>query len=106
MLKKQYRKRYILFEIISDNKINWELVKNELIRKMKELFGEFGLSEAKIKFFNELKKDKKYVLSIDHRYVQKIKLAMALVRKINRKPVIFKTIKVSGTLKKIKREVR
>ena len=97
-MKKPYRKRYILFEIISDSKIKEELIEIAIKKAIKELFGEFGLSEANPKLLKEFSKGKKHVLCVDHRYVQK----MAYVKEINKKKLIIKTIKVYGTLKKIK----
>ncbi len=101
-MKKQYRKRYILFEVISNSKIRSDLIENAILGAIKELFGEFGLSEAHPKLLKEFSKGNKHVLQIDHGYVQKAKLSMAFIKEINKKPIIFKTIKVFGTLKKIK----
>ena len=101
-MKKQYRKRYILFEVISDSKISENLIENAIKNAVKELFGVFGLSEANPKLLSEFSKENTYVLQIDHRYVQKAKVAMAFIKEVNKKPIIFRTIKVYGTLKKIK----
>ena len=73
---------------------------------VKELFGTFGLSEANPKLLTELSKGNKHVLQVDHRCVQKVKVAMATIKEINKKPIIFKTIKVYGTLKKIKEVIK
>ena len=105
-MKKPYRKRYILFEIISDSKFRENLIEISIKNAIKELFGAFGLSEANPKLLTELSKGDKFTLRIDHRYVQKAKLAMAMVKEINKKPLIFKTIKVYGTLKKIKEVIK
>jgi len=105
-MKKSYRKRYILFEIISDSDIGNDSVENAIKNSIKKLFGEFGLSEANPKLLRELSKNKVYTLQIDHKYIQKVKVAMASIIEINKKPVIFKTIKVYGTLKKIKEVIK
>ena len=81
------------------------MLENAILAAIKRLFGEFGLSEAHPKLLTEFSRKNKNVLLIDHRYVQKAKLAMALIKEINAKRVIFKTDKVYGTLKKIKNEV-
>ena len=104
-MKKPYRKRYILFEVISDGSINENKVENAVLTAIKRLFGEFGLSEAHPKLLTEFSIKNRHVLLVDHRYTQKAKLAMALIKEINEKKVIFKTDKVYGTLKKIKNEV-
>jgi RNase P/RNase MRP subunit POP5 len=101
-LKKPYRKRYISFEIISDSEIRENLIEKAILDEIKGLFGTVGLSEAYPKLLIEFSKDTKHVLQIDHRYVQKAKLAMAMIKEINKKPLIIKSIKVYGTLKKIK----
>ncbi len=102
-MRKPYRKRYICFEIISNSKFNENLIEIKIKEAIKELFGIIGLSEAHPKLLKELSKKNTYVLQIDHKYVQKAKFAMASISEIHKKPVIFKTTKVFGTLKKIKR---
>ena len=101
-MKKPYRKRYILFEIISNSRIKENLIEKAILQSMKRLFGEIGVSESRIKILTEFSEKNQHVLRVDHRYVPKAKLAMAMIKEINKKKVIFKTIKVYGTLKKIK----
>ena len=105
-MKKPYRKRYILFEIISDSKFRENLIEIAIKNAIKELFGVFGLSEANPKLLTEFSKGNTHVLQVDHRYVQKAKVAMATIKEINKKPIIFKTIRVYGTLKKIKEVIK
>ena len=104
-MKKPYRKRYILFEVISDSNINKNNVETAILEAIKGLFGEFGLSEAHPKLLAEFSTRSRHVLLVDHRYVQKAKLAMAFIKTIGKNKTIIKTDKVYGTLKKIKNEV-
>ena len=101
-MRKPYRKRYICFEIISDGKFNENLIESTMKEAIKELFGIVGLSDAHPKLLKEFTRQNKYVLQIDHKYVEKAKFSIATIKEINKKPVIFKTTKVFGTLKKIK----
>ena len=105
-MKKPYRKRYISFEIISDIKFDENSIEKSIKNSMKELFGAFGLSEANPRILSELTKENRFVLQIDHRYVQKAKVAMGYIKEINKKQVILKTLKVYGTLKKIKEVIK
>lgn len=100
-MKKPYRKRYILFKIISDCEIRENLVENAIASSIKELFGTVGVSEARPKLLTGFS-GKKHVLQVDHKFVQKTKVAMAMINEISKKPLILKTEKVYGTLKKIK----
>ena len=101
-MKKPYRKRYILFKIISDKEIRYETAKKAILDSSLKLLGELGTSKANIKVLPDFWQKNRGVISVNHNYVPKIKLSLALIKQINNQKVIVLSEKVFGTLKKIK----
>lgn len=102
MAVKGYRKRYIVFEIISNKEIEFETAKNAIIESSEKLIGSLGISKANLRFLSDFYKKNRGVIVVNHNYVSKIKLAIALIKKIKNSDAIVQTKKVYGTLKKIK----
>lgn len=102
MAVKPNRKRYIWFEIISDKEIGFENAKNAIFDSATKLLGSLGLSRSHLKVLHDFYKKNRGVIVVNHDYVPKIKLSIALIRKIKNQNVIIQTKKVFGTLKKIK----
>ena len=104
MAVKPNRKRYILFEIISNKAFDINMAERAILDSSLKFLGEFGASEAKITFLPEFWGENKGVLSVNAIYVPKVKLAFALIKKISGHDVILRSIKVFGTIRKIKSE--
>lgn len=102
MAVKQNRKRYILFKIISDKEIQYEIAKRAILDSSFKLLGELEVSKANIKILPEFWQKNGGVISVNHNYVPKIKLSLALIKQIQTQKVIVFSEKVFGTLKKIK----
>jgi ribonuclease P/MRP protein subunit POP5 len=102
MAVKANRKRYILFEIISDKELSLKSVNEAIFSSSQQLLGELETSKAHLIVLSDFYKNHKSVIQVNHNYVQKIKLALALIKKINNQDVIIQTKTVFGTLKKIK----
>ena len=102
MAVKLNRKRYIWFEIISDKEIKFEIAKQAIFDSAIKLFGSLGISKSHLKVLPDFYKKNQGVLSINHDYISKTKLALAMITKIGNQKTIFQSKKVFGTLKKIK----
>ena len=103
-MTKQNRKRYILFEIISNKELSSDMAESAILESSLRFLGELGTSEAGIRFLPEFWHKNKGVLSANANHIPKVKLALALIKKISGHDVIIRSIKVFGTLKKIKSE--
>jgi RNase P/RNase MRP subunit POP5 len=102
MAVKPNRKRYILFEIISDKEIGFELSKRAILDSAEKLIGSLGISKADLRLLPDFYSKNQGVISVNHDYIPKIKLAVALIQRIGSQDVIFRTKRVFGTLRKIK----
>lgn len=96
------KKRYVAFEAIAETKIASSKIKEIVINSFKNLYGELGLSKAGINFV-EIRGDKG-VLKINNNYVDELRASFTMVGKVNKEDILLRSLKVSGTLKKIKPE--
>lgn len=96
------KKRYLVFEIIAEKKFSFPEIREEVESSLKEFFGQMGLAKAsplilKEKFNPE---QQRFILKINHRWVDELKSALILSKSIKNTPIIIKSIITSGTLKK------
>ena len=96
------KKRYIVFEIVTEEKFSFAEIKEEVEHNLLLFFGQLGLAKAvpvllKEKFNFE---KQRLVIKVNHKYVEELKAALTLSKSIKKKPIIIKSIITSGTLKK------
>ena len=92
------KKRYIVFEIISADKYSEKEIKEAVSISTKEFLGTFGLAKAGIMFIKH--KNNKFIIKVNHKYVDQCKSAIILIKKIKEKPVIIKSVTTTGMIKK------
>ncbi len=94
-------KRYIAFEIISEQPVQYNEFTNAVWVSMFNFLGELGSSEAKIWFIHNLYDDKtqKGLLKCTHDSVEKIRAILSLIQIISETKVIVKIMGVTGTIK-------
>jgi ribonuclease P/MRP protein subunit POP5 len=91
------KKRYILFEIISDSKFFKDEIENSIYQKTLEFLGEEGFSKSGVK----LVKDN--IVKVNNKFKDKMIIILSLIRTIKDKKVMINTLKTSGVLKKVKK---
>ncbi len=97
------KKRYVVYELISDSKINTKDIYLAIKNSFLKCFGFFGYGNSGImntKIFNE--NNKRGILKVNNKYLDELKLSLAMVTNINNNDVILHTVNVSGILKKAK----
>ncbi len=98
------KKRYVVYELISDKDILHEMIVDAIVSSYKECFGIFGVGKAGIidtKIYS--KEKKRVILKINHKYVEELRAALGMITNINSSKVIIHTIGVSGILRKAKK---
>ena len=90
------KKRYLVFEI-SEN-IPESSLKEEVSQALYEFVGTLGVSKMSPLFVKQ--KNNRFIIKVNHKYVDECKSALILIKKIKNKPVIVKSIITSGTIKK------
>ncbi|MBT3814549.1 hypothetical protein HOG07_03850 [Candidatus Woesearchaeota archaeon] len=96
------KKRYVVFEIVADKEFSVLEVELEVVRILKDFFGQLGLSKASPLFLKEKFSSGKqrFVVKVNNKHVDELKAALTLSKSIKSTPVIIKSIITSGTLKK------
>ena len=97
------RKRYLAFEIISKDKItDFNKIEEAISSASLQLFGEIGNAKAGMLFLkNKYDQTKQRgLIRVNNKEIDNIRSALTLVKKIDNKEVIIRSIGVSGILKK------
>ena len=97
------KKRYVLFEIQAAKAFSLPEVAEAIEASLQRFLGELGLAKASPMLVKEKWNEKKQrlVIKVNHNYVDELKSAVILNKKIKNTPVLIRSIVVSGTLKKI-----
>lgn len=94
------KKRYVVFEIKSDTPFSFTDVKREIDNTLLMFLGQLGLSKSSPMLLKEKFRNNKFIIKVNHKYVDEIISAVALIKKIKNKSIIIRSIVTSGTLKK------
>lgn len=95
------RRRYLLLEIDSQGLIDWKAVYLKLIKTLMDLFGEFGLAQIELRGIAS--KGNLMVVRCKRGEEHKVRCAVLMLTSINGHPIKAVTLRVSGTLKSLKR---
>ena len=100
------KKRYLAFEIISEEKVEFGDILNAFWHSLLNLIGELGASQANIWFVSDSWDAEKQrgLIRCDNKYVEYIRAALALIERIGDNRVIVYTLGVSGTMKAARRK--
>ncbi len=96
------KKRYVVFEIISDKKYSFPEIREAVEEALQFFFGHLGLAKSSPLLIGEKfnAEKQRFIVKVNHKYVDELKAALALSKKIKNTPIIIKSIITSGTLKK------
>ncbi len=93
--------RYIAFDIISDKKFTVQEIETAVMSAIKDFIGVLGLSRAAPLLVRERYTPARFILKVNHNFVNEIKSALSLLKDINGIELIIKSVITSGTLKKV-----
>jgi ribonuclease P/MRP protein subunit POP5 len=94
------KKRYLSFEIVSGNSVSSEQAMHAINKQTLQLLGTLEAGKAGIMFLSDKYAHNTGVLKTGHKYVDKVRTALALITVIDDNKVMFRTRVVSGTLKR------
>jgi len=99
---KYIRQRYILFEIITPEKKNFEkdLIIKAIGKKLMKFFGEYITFKVGLWMIRWDPSNQIGIIRVDNISKYHLITAMTLIKEINSTPVIFHTRITSGTIKK------
>jgi ribonuclease P/MRP protein subunit POP5 len=96
------KKRYIVFEIISKNKIGFTAISKAIWRSILAFSGSLGAAQAGIWLMGDKynKEKQKGIIKVNHKNVDLLKASLALIKEIEGQDVIVRSISASGMLNK------
>ena len=94
------KKRYIVYEIDTDDSLNMFEIQKDLLNQISKLLGVFHLAEAGILPIKVDDKTKRGIIKVNHKFVDRIKACFVMIKELNNKEIIIKSLGVSGILKK------
>jgi len=95
------RKRYLAFQVFSEEKIKYEDLSNSIWHSLLNLLGEIGTSKAELWIVKNLYNDQKQLglIRCSHMMVEQVRTALALIERIGDTRIIVNILGVSGTMK-------
>lgn len=103
------KKRYIVFEIISKNKIKQasEIFK-EIINSILSFAGQKGAAQAGIIILPDKynKETQKGIIKVNHKMTDILKSSLMLIKEISGESVAIKSIATSGILQKAEKHIK
>jgi len=98
------KKRYLVFEVISNQKYSVSEIEQEVFQGLLSFLGELGVSKTTPMFlkenFNQPKQ--RFILKVNNKYVKETQVALSLIKTIKNTKVIIKSLTTAGTIKKAK----
>ncbi|MBI2124982.1 hypothetical protein HYV87_00040 [Candidatus Woesearchaeota archaeon] len=97
------KKRYVLFEITAEKSFSLAEVQEAIESSLLRFLGELGVAKAGSLFIKEKwnAQKQRFVVKVNHTFVDELKSAVILNKKIKNTPVLIRSVITSGTLKKI-----
>ncbi len=99
-LRKKLRKRYMVFEVISDGTPDKSSLESEIKGVFKNLFGEIHLTAASLAIQYYDSRLRMGILKFTHRYRYKVLAALGLVKRVGSVKVLIVPVRTTGTYKK------
>jgi|YelNatPaOPRAMG01_1025707.scaffolds.fasta_scaffold04323_16 ribonuclease P/MRP protein subunit POP5 len=95
------KKRYILFQVISEEPIVYEDLEQAIWNQFLDTFGELGVSRLDMRIIRNLYRPENQtcVISCNHASVQQVIAGLGLLSRLGDSRIIIKILKVSGTIK-------
>src|SRR3989304_6462706 len=95
------KERYVAFQVISEETITYSDLEAAVWNTMLDFFGEYGTSKTSVWLIKNLYDEQKQigVIRCNNKSVQEILAALGIITRLGDIRVIFKILKVSGTIK-------
>lgn len=100
------KKRYIAFEVISENNVKFGDLVSSLWRSVLSLLGEKGVSRLGLWIIKDMWDENKQtgLIRCNYRRIEEVRLALGLIKNIKKEDVIVRSLGVSGTMKSARKK--
>jgi len=95
------RERYISFQIISEEPVSYSDLEQAVWNQLLDFYGEYGISKTNLWLEKNLwdEKNQIAVIRCNNKSVSQVIAGLGLISRLGDNRVVFKILKVSGTLK-------
>lgn len=94
------RNRYIAFELISDSALSRSDIVKAVWGSVLRFLGELGASKTSLWVMDWDEKHNRGILKVNHKSLEEVRAALALMKEVNGQRVTPHILGVSGTVKK------
>ena len=102
---KRLRRRYLAVKIDCKGEIDGKKVVDTVLSSILKLFGQYGASKTGLTQIDYDEKKGVVILRCFHTALDMVRAAVCAVTEIDRKPVAFHVIDVSGSIKTLKKRL-
>jgi len=96
--------RYIAFQLVGERAFKKDEVKRAIWEASLSTLGVLGSARAKPWFIGFDERSQTGIVRVDRKHVEELRFALTLVTEIKGSRAIFRTLGVSGTIKRLKRK--
>ena len=96
------KKRYVAFEVLSQEKFSSFEVGRAIMNSAINFIGELGVGGAGLMHLPEVYKNNKGIVRVNNNYLNHARASFALIKSINNKPATMKSLSASGAINKVK----
>jgi len=102
------KKRYIIFKVHAEETLSFENVSNAIWNSLLDWLGERELAKANVWIIKNLWNGKEQTgfIKCSPKYVDAVKVGLALIHQIGDSKVILQSLRVSGTIKSGKEKIK
>ena len=106
LLSRKPRRRYIVFEVISEAPIDWDALEEEVKKVITEYLGKTGRIDSGVALAYYDPDRRRGVLRVRADYRYKVLGLLGLVRRVQGRKVLIIPLAVTGSVKRAKRIIR
>ena len=99
------RKRYLALRAESSQPLTERDLMSAIWTTLYQVYGEFGASQAALSMVEYDNERRILIIRCSHTALDMIRSTIAAVTQISREPTVFRVIRVSGTLKALKKKL-
>ncbi|MEM5829456.1 MAG: Rpp14/Pop5 family protein [Candidatus Aenigmatarchaeota archaeon] len=98
------RERYLKFKVISEGPISYVDLENSIWNSFLDFYGELGVSKFSLWIIKNLwdEREQTGVIKCNNKSVEEILAGLGLISRLGDLRIIFKILKISGTIKGLK----
>ncbi len=95
------KKRYILFQVVSEEKATSQDILSEILRSTKFVLGEIAVAKMNLRLISFDEETQCGVIRVSNKYSEHLRVALVLITTTGGRKAFFYTKSISGSLKKL-----